>query len=303
MSSFVYSGGLLGNVISLLATAYIAHRTNWEASFYIMGGVCIPWMVLWPLLINDNPRTHKLIRQDELNYLIAALQLAEKKQRLKVPWKSIFLSGQIWTLIITHTSIGWGFYFMLTQLPLYMKMVLQFNLNENGIATSLPFIGMFLFSVFYGRAADYVISKEVLSLTLIRKFSNILATGVAALCCSIVPFTTNKYAVVALMVIATTVLGALYSGLMQSYMDLARNFAGTLIAITNTVATLAGIAVPLFVGWILNQDPSVASWRIVFLVTTGFYLLATIVYGLFITTTELPWNKPIEAPNRDEEGK
>lgn len=145
---------------------------------------------------------------------------------------------------------------MLTQLPLYMKMVLQFNLNENGIATSLPFIGMFLFSVFYGRAADYVISKEVLSLTLIRKFSNILATGVAALCCSIVPFTTNKYAVVALMVIATTVLGALYSGLMQSYMDLARNFAGTLIAITNTVATLAGIAVPLFVGWILNQDVS-----------------------------------------------
>ncbi|KAK9720157.1 Major Facilitator Superfamily [Popillia japonica] len=142
IGSFVYSGAPMGNVLSLLCTANIAYYINWEASFYIMGAIGLPWMLLWVIFINDNPRKHKFIREDEKDYLTQTLQLPldDTSERLKVPWKTIASSGQVWVLVVTHISLCWGVYTSLTQLPLFMKMVLEFRLDENGFVSSVPFI-------------------------------------------------------------------------------------------------------------------------------------------------------------------
>ncbi|KAK9720105.1 hypothetical protein QE152_g22270 [Popillia japonica] len=82
----------------------------------------------------------------------------------------------------------------------------------------------------------------------------------------------------------------MYSGFQQAHMDIASHFAATLISLTNTCGTLTGIAVPIFAGWLLDRDPSVYSWRIIFFVTAGFYLMGTFAFGLFAKSEELPWN-------------
>ncbi|KAK9720107.1 Major Facilitator Superfamily [Popillia japonica] len=273
ISSFVYSGGPMGNVISLIFTGSICYYINWEASFYILGGISAPWMILWAILVNDNPRKHKFIREEEREYLTTTLQLTDDKMsHSRVPWKSIARSGQVWILILTHSALCWGFYVNLTQLPLYMKMVLHFSLC-------------------YGRLADYLISTGKLPLTTVRRLSTVIAATVPALCCIAVPFTTSHVIAVCLMITGNTFFAAVFSGFQQAHMDIASRFAATLMSLTNSCGTVSGIIVPIFSGWMLDKDISMRSWQVIFFVTAGFYLSAAIIFGLFAKSDELPWNK------------
>lgn len=44
-----------------------------------------------------------------------------------------------------------------------------------------------------------------------------------------------------------TSIGAMYCGFLINHIDIAPNYAGTLMAITNTLATLPGIILPFFI--------------------------------------------------------
>ena len=46
------------------------------------------------------------------------------------PWKSIFTSLPVWSIVVAHTCHNWTFYTFLTCLPLYFKEVLNFPIQE-----------------------------------------------------------------------------------------------------------------------------------------------------------------------------
>lgn len=66
----------------------------------------------------------------------------------------------------------------------------------------------------------------------------------------------ERVVAVILMTIAVTSVGGMFSGFLSNHIDIAPNFAGTLMALTNTVATIPGIVVPIFVGKLLAIDVS-----------------------------------------------
>lgn len=66
-----------------------------------------------------------------------------------------------------------------------------------------------------------------------------------------------RWLAVLLMTIAVTAKGGMFCGFLSNHIDIAPNFAGTLIALTNTVATIPGIVVPLFVGYLTHGNVSI----------------------------------------------
>lgn len=140
-----------------------------------------------------------------------------------------------------------------------MKMVLHFRLDENGLVSALPFVGMFIFSLCYGRLADYLISTGKLPLTTVRRLSTVIAATVPALCCIAVPFTTSHVIAVCLMITGNTFFAAVFSGFQQAHMDIASRFAATLMSLTNSCGTVSGIIVPIFSGWMLDKDVSIVT--------------------------------------------
>lgn len=67
----------------------------------------------------------------------------------------------------------------------------------------------------------------------------------------------NRTLAVTLMTIGVTCIGGMYSGFLSNHIDIAPNFAGTLVAITNCVATIPGFVVPIFVGKLTHGNVSV----------------------------------------------
>lgn len=62
----------------------------------------------------------------------------------------------------------------------------------------------------------------------------------------------DRTATLALLFVAVTLQGGIYSGFMVNHIDIAPNFAGTLFGITNAAATIPGWLAPMTVGALTN---------------------------------------------------
>lgn len=65
-------------------------------------------------------------------------------------------------------------------------------------------------------------------------------------------------------ILGITSIGGMFCGFLSNHIDIAPNYAGTLMAITNTAATLPGIIMPLFVGAVTHGNVSEITFYTVF---------------------------------------
>jgi len=53
-----------------------------------------------------------------------------------VPWKSILTCVPVWAVLVTQCGTAWIFYTQLTEMPTYMKNILQFDITQVSIYSS-----------------------------------------------------------------------------------------------------------------------------------------------------------------------
>lgn len=66
----------------------------------------------------------------------------------------------------------------------------------------------------------------------------------------------NKGAVIALLIIAVGINSAIYCGYQVNHIDIAPNHAGTLMGITNGAANILSICAPLLVQFVVTNEVS-----------------------------------------------
>ncbi|XP_065161518.1 sialin [Atheta coriaria] len=293
MISIVYAGTALGTVVSMISTGVLAGTLGWESVFYVMGSASGVWLVLWGLLIADTPDKQVYIDEDERLFLVGSLGKETKNsKKMKVPWKSVFTSAPFLAIFVAHTCNNWGWYVVLIELPTYLKSVQKFQITSNAIITAVPFFLMWVYSLILSRTLDNLRSRKIIDTTCARKSATFISSFIPMLCfMAMIYIGCMKYVAVILMTITVTVIGGMFSGFLSNHIDIAPNFAGTLMALTNTAATIPGIIVPLFVGELTQKDPSLRSWRIIFWTTIVLYLIEIFVYVMFASGEEQPWNR------------
>ncbi|XP_075980458.1 sialin-like [Anticarsia gemmatalis] len=305
MSALVYAGTSLGTVISMLMAGVLTANIGWESVFYVMGGLSAIWCVLWTVLIQDSPQQQPFMSIEERTMIITSLggkagdSAGHKK--MPVPWGAVLKSPAFLAILVAHTCSNWGWYMLLIELPFYMKQVLKFNMTENAVTTALPFLTLWFFSIGLSRTLDWLRGKSLITTTHARKIGTLFASVVPALCLlSLCYIGCNRAAAVALMALGVTCIGGMFCGFLSNHIDIAPNFAGTLVALTNTVATIPGIVVPIFVGKLTHDNQTISAWRIIFFVTIGLYIVEIIVYTLFGSGEEQPWNRVADQKEENE---
>nr|BAB16699.1 EC74 [Bombyx mori] len=184
---------------------------------------------------------------------------------------------------------------LLIETPFYMDQVLKFDMTENAVITALPFLSLWIFSIALSRTLDWLRSKNVITTTTARKIGTLFASLVPAACLlGLCYIGRNRAGAVVLMAVGITSIGGMFCGFLSNHIDIAPNFAGTLMAMTNTVATIPGIVVPIFVGILTHGNQTISAWRVIFFVTIGLYIIEIIAYTLFGSGEEQPWNKVTE---------
>jgi len=77
-----------------------------------------------------------------------------------------------YAILFAHMGHNYGYETLMTELPTYMKQVLRFSLKSNGLLSSLPYLAMWLFSMFISVVADWMISSKRFTHTATRKMIN-----------------------------------------------------------------------------------------------------------------------------------
>ena len=284
-----FSGPFAGTVLGMPLSGVIAYNFGWPWVFYVFGVLGVVWSFFWFSIVTDSPKDQAKISRDELKYILESLKDDHTDQKPPpVPWKDIFTSLPVWAIILAHTAENWGWYTLLTQLPTYLKRVLNFTLQEASFISSLPYVAMVIIVQCGGHFADFLRSKKVLSTTAARKIFNSVGFASQAGFLVMVGYTLNKELAIIGLTLAVGLGGFTWSGFPVNHLDIAPRYAGVLFGISNCIATLPGILSPLLVG-ILTPREKQEEWRLVFLISAGVYLFGMIFYVLFGSGEKQAW--------------
>ena len=142
----------------------------------------------------------------------------------------------MWAITAVHVSQSFGAYVLLTELPNYMKNVLHWDLKSKGIYSGLPFLAMTLVAMGSSVFVDEIIKRKLVGTTLIRKISNTVGTLGPGLALLGAGYSGDHPPVsMALLSLAMGCSGFIYSGEQSAMLDIANNFAGTLMGIINAL--------------------------------------------------------------------
>jgi len=204
-----------------------------------------------------------------------------------------------WAILVGHIGHGWGLYTLLHELPSYLKSVLHFDIKQNSWLSALPYIMMWIASIFLTQIADTLISKKIFKTVVVRKACQSIAhIGSAILLIAASYSGCNRALTVTLLTLSVAVNGAIYGGYVVNHVDIARNHAHVLSGITHTIANFTGFAVPIVAGYILSKDASLDNWQMVFFLAAAVYVFDVIFYVIFASATEQPWNRGYSSPGK-----
>lgn len=206
------------------------------------------------------------------------------------PWKSIFTSLPVWATTLAHIGHNWGFWLLLTEMPTFIHTVLKCDIKEDGMLSSLPYLAMFMLQIPVTFIADFLNKRQITTLTMSRKIWNTVSMWGGAVGLIILGFIEDAHLTIIVYVFIVAIGCSSNAGFNINHMDLSPNYAGLLMGITNTAAASGGIIAPLFVGLVVDDQTSVAEWRIVFISGAIVLFVCNLFFIIFGSAKTQPWN-------------
>lgn len=292
MSSF--QGFSFGIGLTYPLCGFLIAHFGWRIVFYVTGSCGVLWCVVWWFLAFDTPAEHPRITASERHYIESNVgNTVVGDKGLPVPWRAIFTSLPAWSIGITTFGRIWIHYTFIIPGPMYMKTVLGFSIQKNGLMSGLPFLCSYVSSVFFCWLADVLVKRKIMNLTNVRKLFTALAQivpgflllAIGYLGCSIAPVLVSWF-------IAVTLITAAYAGAMANIVDIAPNLAGPILAFAQTIHMSASFLSPLAAGFILKENQTLDQWRQVFWASFVVACVTYVAFQIFGTADIQAWNYP-----------
>ncbi|XP_060590786.1 vesicular glutamate transporter 2-like isoform X2 [Ruditapes philippinarum] len=292
-------GAIIGYSTSGLLCVY-GFDNGWASIFYIQGAVTLVFVCCWWYVIYNTPKEHPRISAEERNLILKHISqdqnTVNRKNKIKVPWKNICSYLPVHIVFLCHLCDTWTFYLLVTCLPLFLKEVLKFDIESNGLFSCLPYLSYMIGIAVAGVGADLARSWKNTSITTIRKVFQITSYMGIAVFIFIPGYLTCEYRYVAITCICLCTFFeaiGISGGHLPNIIDIAPRYSSLIFSVSNTIATIPGIIAPIAVGEITKSGSS-EEWRIVFYIASGVAVFAAIMYGIFGNSELAPWARGAE---------
>ena len=262
--SLYVSGVSFGTAAALLASPMIVLTLGWPAVFYISGVLGVIWLVAWLLKAADVPEKCAGVTAQELAMIRADRPPAPLAE--SIPWAAILREKNVWAIVIAHVCNNFGGYIILLWLPSYLHKSFGIPMERLGSYSIIPWIAAFGVGNLSGWIADGL-RKRGMTMTGVRKLMQGSAFTLGAVPMLLLPLADSARLAIALVTIATGGAALGVAGFAANHLDIAPQYAGILMGLTNTFAQLPGIVGVALTGFIVKLTHSFAG---------AFYLIAVI---------------------------
>lgn len=282
----------MGTVISMPMSSAIISSLGWEAVFYIQGALASIWFFLWLLLVSETPADHWFISDEERQLIAEGVGPQVSAAKPPLPWRKMLTSLPLWAYLLGYFATNWTYFSLLSDLPQYFSDILGEDLSSNALLNSLPYLGLWAFTLVFGWLSDKVVEKSLVRLVNVRRTAQVVASVLPGLLLALIGFLGCRITtILALLVLTIVVQGAGYS-LCVLPMNIAPNFSGTISGIGNTLGVTPGFLGPMVVAALTEDHNTVGRWRDSFFFATAVCLAGSTVLLFGISVEEQPWNRP-----------
>jgi len=270
-----FSGIHLGTVTAFLVSPMIIMRFGWPALFYLAGAIGVMWVGAWLWRTSETPESDPDITREELATILAGRP--DAPLATAIPWGPILREKAVWAIAIAHLCNNFGFYILLLWLPTYLDKTFAMTLPRVGLFSLIPWISTFVFSNFAGWLADRMFRGGVRVVTVRKTLQTVSFVG-GALPLLLLPSATTPVNAIVLVTLSVACNGFGTGAFAANHLDIAPRYAGILMGISNTVATIPGIIGVAAVGYILRAT---GSFSAIFYVISAVYIVGAIGYNLW----------------------
>ncbi|XP_022743005.1 probable anion transporter 3, chloroplastic isoform X2 [Durio zibethinus] len=273
------AGFHLGNVVGLILTPIMLSSIGISGPFIFFSSLGLLWLSSWVYKVTNDPRESPFIGKSELR-LIQAGKVDPPVYTGELPPIRILLSKlPTWAIIFANVTNNWGYFVLLSWMPVYFKTVFNVNLKQAALFSAVPWGTMAISGYIAGVVSDSLI-KAGYSITLVRKIMQsigFIGPGVSLLCLNFA----KSPAVAALFMTAALSLSSFsQAGFLLNMQDIAPQYAGFVHGIANSAGTLAAIISTIGTGYFVQW---LGSFQAFLSVTAGLYFVTTIFWNLFAT--------------------
>ncbi|CAH1116175.1 unnamed protein product [Phaedon cochleariae] len=304
MATFVYAGSPAGVVVSMFVSGYIAASWyGWPMVFYFYSTIGLMWSLTFSYFGSNGPAEHSTISNEERNYIQSGLKQGEDDGTFRTPWRKILTSIKVWALITTSFGYSWGYFTLLSEIPIYLKSVMKFDMESNSLISCLPYLLKLILAYFFSFVADKLINKKICSIGTTRKLMNGIGMVLPAIALLWLGNTGKDEVklVIVLLIVAVGISSAGLSGFLVNHMDLSPNHSGTLMGIDNQFSLLSSALGPLSVQFLVPDEENADQWKFVFYSTSIIYVVVTIIFCVFGSGSIQPWNNAEEDRYQEKE--
>lgn len=265
-----------GGAVTPLIVGALLPVLGWRALLILFGALGFLWIAAWWRGFRDDPAEHPAVNAGELA-LIAADRPA-LADGADLGWRSLraLVTPSLVLLCLVYAANGYGFYFLITWLPDYLRSFHHFSDFELQIYTGLPLFLSIPADLLGGRLSDLMGRRFGIRAgrTAIGVSGYLLAAiaVVASTWCTAPEWSAILFAIGAACSMAT--LGATWS----TCTTLGGHATGTIGALMNSTSQAGSFCSPLVLSFLVQRY---ADWKLPIYVIGAFYAAAAVAW-LFI---------------------
>ncbi|OAY70608.1 putative anion transporter 3, chloroplastic [Ananas comosus] len=278
------AGFQLGSAIGLLLSPIIMSRAGPFGPFVIFGLFGFLWVLVWLSVASSTPHKHSQISQYELNYITSqtlASPLIEEPKKSKVipPFRKLLSKWPTWALMSANAMHSWGYFVILSWMPVYFNTIYRVNLREAAWFSALPWVMMAVLGYVAGVGSDMLI-KYGTSVTATRKIMQSIGFVGPAIALLGLNAARSPLAASAWLTTAVGLSSFSHSGFLVNLQEIAPQYAGVLHGMSNTAGTLAAILGTVGAGFFVER---MGSFRGFLMLTSFLYFISALFWNLFAT--------------------
>jgi MFS transporter, ACS family, glucarate transporter len=276
-------GGAFTPILVVTAFGFM----SWRTAFLCFGSLGLIWAALFWWWFKDDPSKHPGVNAGELQLLTRVKGLAGS--HADVPWRKILRSRTVWLLWGQYFCSSFAWYFFITFQPKYLQEFRHLTEKQSAQFGIVPLLFGGMGSLFSGLMAARL-AVWTGSVRRSRRMLSCVGFAGAAVCWTAVMYLDDPLYAVLAMGLASFSNDLNMPGAWGTCMDIGGKYAGTVSGSMNMMGNLAGFAMPMLGGIILQATHR--NYNILITTMVGFYVLGAFLWPFIDPVTPLEIAEP-----------
>jgi len=158
------AGASLGAVVSAPLIALLFAHFGWRATFVVVGGLGLIWLVPWWILARSTPDQHPWVSPEERAHILGerAAAPAAPAATAGAPAASLgalLAHREAWGVIVSRFFLDPIWWLFVNWLPIYLADRFGFNVQSIGLFAWVPYVGAVVGSLSGGWLSGHLIGR------------------------------------------------------------------------------------------------------------------------------------------------